>query len=311
MSSLAVIVPATNRPAVLDRCTAAIRAAADAPEELIVVDGPAGLGPAAARNLGAERAQSEILAFVDADVEVHPDAFTRIRAGFEDPSLAALFGSYDDAPAAGDVVSTFRNLLHHHVHQSSPGPASTFWAGLGAVRRSIFAAAGGFDEDRFSEPSVEDIELGMRLARSGAEIRLDPDLLGKHLKAWGFTDMVRTDFSRRGVPWVSLLLEERGAGSTGALNLGWRHRLSAAACVIGALALLRRRLWLAGAAALTLVSLNRSFYSMLARRDPRLGVLGIGLHAIHHLTSAAAVPAGIAVHLLDGRPGTARARRHG
>jgi transposase len=32
-------------------------------------------------------------------------------------------------------VSRFRNLLHHHTHTTHPGPACTFWAGCGAVRR--------------------------------------------------------------------------------------------------------------------------------------------------------------------------------
>ena len=55
-------------------------------------------GPAVARNLGAGRARHDIIAFVDADVLVHPDAFTRMRAAFADPELTAVFGSYDDAP---------------------------------------------------------------------------------------------------------------------------------------------------------------------------------------------------------------------
>jgi hypothetical protein len=41
---------------------------------------------------------------------------------------------------------------HEHVdravHVSSPGPAATFWAGLGAIRRDAFDAVGGFDEWR-------------------------------------------------------------------------------------------------------------------------------------------------------------------
>ena len=42
------------------------------------------------------------------------------------------------------------------------------------MRRPDFVAAGGFDAERYTEASVEDIELGMRLRRSGASIVLDP-----------------------------------------------------------------------------------------------------------------------------------------
>lgn len=300
MPSLTVVVPATNRPSTLPACLAAIRAADDAPEELIVVDGPAGAGPARARNAGAWSAAGEILVFVDADVVVHDDVFRRLRFAFEaDRELAAVFGSYDDGPTAEGVVSAFRNLLHHHVHQEAAGPATTFWAGVGAIRREVFLRAGGFDADRYDRPSIEDVELGMRLSGSGACIVLDPRILGTHLKTWTLADMIRTDFARRGVPWVELLLR-RGRGSS-ALNLGWRHRLSALACLGVALGVGTRRPPLAVGSALALVALNRSFYGLLLRRrGPAEAAAGVGLHAVHHLVAVAAVPAGVLAHLRNG-----------
>src|SRR5579864_2908800 len=58
------------------------------------------MGPAAARNYGVENAAGEILVFVDADVVVPPNTLDRIAADFSrDPSLAAVFGSYDENPA--------------------------------------------------------------------------------------------------------------------------------------------------------------------------------------------------------------------
>jgi GT2 family glycosyltransferase len=293
VTTLSAIVPATNDPPTLERCAAAIRAAEEPPEEVVVVDRAEAPGPAAARNEGAARATGDVLVFVDADVVPHRDAFRLIRRAFDaDPGLTALFGSYDDAPEVPGLVSTFRNLLHHHVHQSGAGPASTFWAGLGAVRRDAFVAAGGFDAERYRIPAVEDIDLGMRLVAAGGRIVLDPAVQGTHLKAWSLREMVRTDFSRRGVPWVELLLERRGAPT--ALNLGWRHRLSALAALTGSAAIVSRRPRAAAGAAVALVALNRSFYALLLRRrGPREAAVGILLHALHHLTGAAA--AGVAV----------------
>jgi len=290
---LSAVVPATNAPPTLERCLGAIRAAEAPPEEVVVVREPALAGPAEARNLGAAAATGDVLVFVDADVVVHPDACRRIRAAFEaDAGLTAVFGSYDDAPPAPGLVSGFRNLLHHHVHQSSPGPATTFWAGLGAVRRDAFLAAGGFDAARYPHASVEDVELGMRLAEGGARIELDPELLGMHLKGWGLVEMVRTDFARRGVPWAALLLE--GRGSPTALNLGWRHRVSALAAVGLAAALVARRPRAAALALAALVAVNGSFYALLARRRGRAEtVAGVGLHALHHLVSASAAGAAL------------------
>jgi cellulose synthase/poly-beta-1,6-N-acetylglucosamine synthase-like glycosyltransferase len=292
VNRLTVVVPATDAPATLDECVRAIQGARAAPDDLIVVDAPGNAGPAEARNLGVNLAKGDILVFVDSDVAVHADAFERINAAFaSDPSLTAVFGSYDNAPRSGGVVSDFRNLLHHHVHQTAAGPASTFWAGLGAVRRNQFEAVGGFDARTFPRPSIEDIDLGMRLIARGGRIVLDPALQGKHLKRWTLADMVGTDFGARGVPWVALMLR-RGSTST-ALNLGWTHRLSATASLLLLVAVARRRLRLATALLLLILMLNHPFYRMLFRqRGGTFALCAVPLHVLHHLVGVAAIPAG-------------------
>jgi glycosyltransferase involved in cell wall biosynthesis len=300
MPSLSVVVPATNRPPTLGRCLNAIEPGLAEGDELIVVEEPAYAGPAQARNEGAGRATGAVLLFVDADIELHPDALERVRRAFDEPGLDALFGSYDDRVETQSVVSAFRNLLHHHVHQQGAGPAGTFWAGIGAVRRERFLAAGGFDAARYTRPAIEDVELGIRLAAAGCSLVLDPELQGTHLKRWTLREMVRTDFSQRGVPWMELLL--RGRGGSSELNLGWSHRLSALASVGLALGALRRRPRLAAGSLLTLLALNRAFYRLLAaRRGHAAASAGVGLHALHLLTAVAAVPAGLLAHLRGRR----------
>jgi GT2 family glycosyltransferase len=303
-ATFSVVVPATDGPRTLARCIAAIHASASAPEELIVVDSPETAGPGEARNVGARRARGEFLVFVDADVEVHQDAFARIRHAFEeDGDLVALFGSYDDDPERNGLVSDFRNLLHHHVHQSGAGPATTFWAGLGAIRRADFLALDGFDEVRFPDASIEDIELGMRLAADGKRIVLDPSIQGKHLKHWTLASMIRTDLGRRGIPWVRLLLDNRASSDT--LNLSMRHRASAAASFALVGGLLARKPSVVGGAASALLALNASFYTLLLRkRGLRQVAAGFPLHVLHHLVSVSAVPIALSQHVI------ARTARH-
>lgn len=302
MPRLSAIVPATNRPPTLDACLAALARAR--PDEVIVVEEPAGSGPAAARNEGAARATGDVLVFVDADVLVHDDALDRIRAAMgARPELVGLLGSYDDRVVTRGLVAGFRNLLHHVVHQRSAGPAATFWAGLGAVRRDAFAAAGGFDAGRYPRPSIEDVELGGRLAALGP-LELDPAVQGTHCKEWTLGSMVATDVLRRGIPWVELIVERGEVPST--LNLGARERMSVVAGVGAALGAIRGRPALAAAALGAQVALNRDLYGLLRRRlGTRGAVAGSGLHVVHHVCAAASVPAGVA----SGLRRRARARR--
>ena len=225
--AISIVVPAFNAAEYLKRCLEAVFASNDLFYECIVVDdgstdesasiaqqagarvlhvsdGP--FGPAYARNRGAEAASSAIVFFVDADVVLPPAALWRVARLFQDqPDVAAVFGSYDARPAAPGVISQYRNLLHHFIHQNANSEASTFWAGCGAIRRSVFEKTGGFDQQLFPRPAIEDIELGYRLRRAGYRILLDKTLQGTHLKRWSLWSMVRTDITCRAVPWSRLI----------------------------------------------------------------------------------------------------------
>ena len=197
-------------------------------------------GPAIARNVGAQAAQNEILVFVDSDVCVHNGALERIAASFAvDPELAAVMGSYDDDPGSPDFISRYRNLMHCYVHRHGRREASTFWSGCGAIRRSVFLEFKGFDES-YSRPSIEDIELGYRLAKAKKKLMLDPGLMVKHLKHWDFVGLVKTDVLDRGIPWTELILRHRTMPND--LNLKFSQRISVAlmfvSIAIAAMALL-------------------------------------------------------------------------
>jgi hypothetical protein len=234
-----------------------------------------------------------VLVFVDADVVVHPDALDRIRARLRDPSLDAVFGSYDDAPEAPGAVSGFRNLLHHHVHHAGAGRAESFWTGLGAVRRAVFDSAGRLDPQR---RWLEDVELGARLIQAGARIELDPAIQGTHLKRYTLASMLHVDTVERAIPWVDLMLAGRAPHS--ALNAGARHR-AAALLAIGAVgAAAGRRPALSLAALGAFAALNADLYATIARRRGRAeAAAAVPLHVLHHVSAAAAIPAGVALHL--------------
>jgi GT2 family glycosyltransferase len=308
---ISVIVPVHNGAPFLHACLEAIFASSGVSYECIVVndastdDGPAiarsfavriidlpvgPRGPAYARNRGAEAARGTILMFVDADIVLAPGAIERVANSFRNRSnFTAVFGSYDARPRATGVISQYRNLLHHFVHQNGNREASTFWAGCGAIRRSAFRAIGGFDEKRFPRPSIEDIELGYRLRAAGHRIRLDKKLQGTHLKRWSFFSLLRTDIACRALPWSRLILDTRNMPDD--LNLRWVQRasflLATLACAFLVLSFVHLG-WLP-LSALTLcgvIALNRKLYGFFLRqRGLPFAAACIPLHLLYYLYS--------------------------
>lgn len=332
--SVSVVIPVRWGGVAFAACVTALAASVEWPEELIIVadgetDGawrplregafPFGRvvvlvnerprGPAHARNRGARAASGDVLLFLDADVVARPDVVARVRHAFAiDPYLDALVGSYDDAPAHPAPLSQYRNLLHHHTHQRSRERIMTFWGGCGAVRRRTFWEVGGFDEC-YRRPSVEDIELGYRLAQAGRVIRLDKALQVKHLKRWTLRSMLKTDLLARAVPWTKLLLRRRAFESN--LNIDRSSRVSAASALLALAAAASAPLWplpslAAGAAALAaFAGANAPFFRFLRRR--RGGAFALRAapwHLLHATTAGLGCVLGIAAHLWDGpQPG--------
>jgi cellulose synthase/poly-beta-1,6-N-acetylglucosamine synthase-like glycosyltransferase len=267
-------------------------------------------GPAAARNIGAEAARAPLVAFVDADVCVRPDALRRIVEHFRgDPELAAVFGSYDATPAEPDFVSQYRNLLHHYVHQQKGGEVDSFWAGCGAVRRAAFLEVGMFDDSRYTSPQIEDIELGYRLRDRGHRIILDPEIQGTHLKRWTFGEMVRANFHHRGLPYAQLLLERRQLLNTQGLSVGNTDKASTvlvalSVTAVGLSMLFQNWRWLVGVGVcfIAFVLVNRRLLGWFARtRGSWFALRASLIHFVYHATNVAAIVYSVVLHSVRPR----------
>ena len=326
---VSVVIPIFNGGPMLEQCLSAIDASSAPEFEVLLVDDgstdgmtqPAALrhnarlimldrqrGPAHARNRGVNAARGEIIFFTDADVLLHPDAISIAVSKLDaDPHLSAVFGSYDDQPGHASFLSQYRNLYHHWVHQNGNVEASTFWTGCGAIRREAFMAMNGFSED-YRQPSIEDIELGMRLRESGRRIRLEKTMLGKHMKHWTFWNMLKTDIFQRGVPWVELVLRHGRMSSDLNLNLGSRI----ATILTGLFALSLLVFPLAGHAGaiwpallvllLVLVWAQLGFYRYVARkRSITFALAVVPMQVVFFLGCAIAVPLGFIQHYFGHR----------
>jgi glycosyltransferase involved in cell wall biosynthesis len=323
---ISVIVPAYNGTATLPRVLRAISESEGVTWECVVVDdgstdGTASLaeswgarviragdvpsGPARARNLGAAMAQAELICFIDADVVVGPTTLANFVGIFkEDPELAAAFGSYDDQPEAQGWLSQYRNLVHHYVHQTGKPAASTFWAGCGAIRRSVFLECGGFDP-AYRRPSIEDIELGYRLVGAGRRIRLVREIQVKHLKRWTLRGIVMTDVFDRALPWSTLI---RSSGNLpNDLNLTYASRASGVSVyvfiVLVVLGVYRRAAWcLLPAPLAVLLACNQDLYRFfLAKRGVQFSIGAIAMHWLYYGYSTLAFAVSLAPEAVRSR----------
>ena len=331
---MSVIVPVYQGARVLPRCLSALRAS-EMPEgswELIVVDDASTdataliaaefadavirlpdrpRGPAYARNRGVELARGEIIVFIDADVCVHPDTLRQFTAVFaREPGISAVFGSYDTQPEAPQLVSQYRNLLHHYVHAQSAGEAETFWGGCGAIRRDVFLEAGRYDEWSYPRPQIEDVELGHRVRALGHRIVLRPEIQCTHLKRWTLRSVLTGDFRDRGVPWTRMLIQQGLATKSRTLNLRTVEKLNTVLVWVSLLLVLAAaiaRSWhLAGVGGLAfamVLALNRSLYLFFARtRGALFALTVIPLHTLYYVNNGVAVVFGWALHHLFGDP---------
>jgi glycosyltransferase involved in cell wall biosynthesis len=318
---VSVVIPVYNGGDSFRRCLLAlVEAEPQADEIIVVVDGatdgsarlaetfgvqvmqtPSRSGPAQARNLGARAARGDILFCVDADVLVYPDAIGQIAALFgQDPDLAAVFGSYDDTPAATDFLSQYKNLFHHYVHQTGREEASTFFGACGAIRRDIFLELGGYDK-YYGEPAIEDIELGYRLKQAGHRIWLCKTLQVKHLKRWRIGSLLRADFFQRALPWTELILRDHRFIND--LNLRHSSRLSVILIYALLAALAGAWCWpgflpFAAATGVLLLVLNAPLYRFfLHKRGLWFALRTIPWHWFYYFYSGLAFAIGLARHV--------------
>ena len=212
MQDFSVIIPARNAALTLEICLQAVFESSHKPQQVMVVnDGSSdatqdiaayypcrilnvniGKGPMRPRFAGAREAKTDICIFVDADVRVKPDTFSKILAHFENPEISAVTGILNCGGGFQDFFSAYKNEYMNYIFKNRPRESGFLYGSLWAVRREDMIYF-----EPVSEPFgdlVSDSEMGMRLVREGKKILLDHSLEVEHWKKYSFRSLLRNDF---------------------------------------------------------------------------------------------------------------------
>lgn len=247
--SASVVICTRDRPGELQRCLASLPQQTYPPREIIVVDNAscdqrtrdialaahaiyvreerAGLD--FARNTGARRATSDIVAYTDDDVMLQRRWLERLVAAFDHPELAAVTGLVLPAELATEAQRHFETYWsfgrgYHRrdfdaarfaAYTNGVFPAWDVGAGASmAFRREIFDRVGFFDErlDVGQAGCSGDSEFWYRLLAKGYSCRYEPSSVAFHFHRRTMEDLSNQIFHYMRGHAAALLVQHERTG---------------------------------------------------------------------------------------------------
>lgn len=198
-----IIVPAFERPEMLDACLASLARTAPHSRVIVVDDASpsprvgevarahgatllrheVNRGPAAARNTGLRESDSPLVAFIDADCVATEDWLDTVTPHFDDPRVAAvgprITARFNEPTLLARYESSHSTLdMGDRAELVTPGAPLGFLPSAALVmRRSALTTADPFDERM---RVGEDVDLVWRLVDSGAMVRYEPAAVVTH-----------------------------------------------------------------------------------------------------------------------------------
>ncbi len=334
---LAVVVPAYRAAGTIEVCLRAVLGGTLRPDEIVVVDDASpddtrtraealgvrvlvhvnNSGPSAARNTGWHTTTSPLVAFVDADVELAPDALARLVAALEDPSVVGANGilaaevaaGFEGNPAGGrsprQVVTRFVHASLHYQHLQHGARVASAFTSLCVFRRADLERMGGWDTRAVSRYADD---VATRWVLPPGSIAFVPAATGWHHKSVGFRGLLK---HRRNVGrhFVASLVDHRAAAGArpGSVLLHRRYPVNTVLAVASVPVLLASVVVpplgapaLAALGAAFVVN-NAGFSSFVARLDGRRAVArALALTIAESYAYAGGVALGVGHAFLSG-----------
>ncbi|MCW2800323.1 MAG: Mycofactocin system glycosyltransferase, partial [Aeromicrobium sp.] len=178
--ALPIIGPMPCRTIIIDDASQPPLPSADGAYEIHRLE--ANQGPGAARNAGLALVDTELVAFVDTDVQIDVAELTELLRHFTDPRVALVAPRIRpmDAPGALAAFEHRHSPLDRGAQAGRVAPTtrvSFVPAAVIVCRTAAVRAVGGFDASlRFGE----DVDLVWRLVAAGHRCRYEPSAVAQH-----------------------------------------------------------------------------------------------------------------------------------
>ncbi len=231
--SVSVVICTRDRPERLARCLHSLQDLSQYPQEILVVDNAPSsdttrqlvaqmpgiryvLEPSPgldlARNTGIRHSTSDIIAFTDDDVTVHPTWLARLQQSFDDPRVMAVTGLVLPAELETEAQFIFEKYWGfnrgyramtfdtHFFELRKPWGVPVWHIGAGAnmaFRRKAFELVGDFDErlDAGAAGCNGDSELWYRVLAEGWACRYEPTAVVYHYHRRDMDDLKQQIYS--------------------------------------------------------------------------------------------------------------------
>lgn len=158
-------------------------------------------GRAAACNAGIRIAQGEVLVILDDDMEPAPDCLERhsrahpIGSRFGIMGAVPMYCDNTDPPVAAYIAAKFNRHLDNLARSDHQLALRDFYSGHFSIRRDVLMDVGLFDE-AFRIYGNEDLELSLRLMKSGVTLMYAPATLAHQHYSKDFARLARDTIAK-------------------------------------------------------------------------------------------------------------------
>jgi len=164
-------------------------------------------GASRARNTGADNSSGEVLFFIDADCLLQPDTLKKAAAAYQaEGGSVVIGGTYTLLPYDLGFFSIFQSIYIHYSETKNLNNPDYIATHAMVIAKELFQKNGGFNEEFM--PILEDVEFSHRLKQNGIKMRMDADILVRHIFHFSLVKSMRNGI-RKSKYWSIYSIKNR------------------------------------------------------------------------------------------------------